>query len=685
MTDATATPVKFEDDRWDDLEERLRGAMELSNAREFEQTVEACRGIIADYPANAEPQMVLGLVALLCGDEGQALSFLSAAHDLDPETKEYVHLLAMVSSRVGRLTDAVYYAKIAEVCEPHPFLASMLPPDFTNLNRAFEFVRPSGHNLNGQRSLNLGRYQQALKEFMAEIRINPDNEQALHFLSHSALMIGNPTQAIGASQSLLYRRPDDAMARALLARGLARAGREGEAIAVADAAIARGEDDADVFVSAMDALLACPSVEAEGLKKRAQAFNDLFDENDIYGGADDAAEDADTVADDAIHVAIVSNTFHRSAISDFAATWVAGLSGRGTRTTGFQFSVLKDAVTTLYKGACDSWRDMVGVDAYTLATILERENIDCLIDLSVPGVESCATTIALKPAPIRIGAAALAEPGLSPGVTHILSDESLEYGDRSMLLAGQHLLTIPGTLFARPPFDTLPQDTPTPMASNGFPTFGLIAHDGCVSPAFAQTVGRILEQTPGSRLLVYGAESLDETARKAFRESFMHAGVADRLLSVEADDGEAEAEDGDEAAQSAAVLQRLESRIAPAVWGEIDVLLDTYPTNGCTDLIEALWSGVPTVTRRGRRRASCVGASIVSAAGRTEWVTRTDDEFVATATDLANDVDALAKHRVDLQASVAASALFDPKRTARAVREVIVRACQARRAEVSIG
>jgi protein O-GlcNAc transferase len=666
-----------DDERWPALRERIAEAMSLSNSKEYDQVVETCRAMLTDYPFNAEPYMLLGLTALLCGDEGQALSFLSQAHETDPDTREYVALLAMVSTRVGKLADAVYYAKIAEVCEPHPYLSTMLPPDYVNLNRAFLYVRPSSHNLNGQRALNVGQHQKALKEFMAEVRVNPDNVQALYFLCHAALHLGNVTQAVGAAQSYLHHRPDSAMGRALLARALIAAGREGEAVAAAEAALSRAEDDAEVFAAAMTALQACPTVTTDRLKAWAAAFNAAFDEADPYADDEDAAS-GDAPADAAVHIGVVSNTFHRTAVSDYATTWIAALNGGGVRTTGFQFSVLKDAVTTTYQSACDSWRDMVSVDPYTLATILERESLDAVIDLSTPAVESCATTLALKPSPIRIGCSALAEPGLSPGVSHILSDESLEYGDRAMALDGQTVLSIPGTLYARAGFDTLPQDTPAPMTENGFPTFGLVARTPHVSPGFAQTVGLLLLAVPGSRLLVYGAQDLDEGARAAMRESFMNAGVADRLLFVERDD--ASGADG-EADDAEAVMRRLEAQISPAVWREVDVLLDTYPLNAGRELIEALWSGVPVVTRRGPRRASCVGASIVNAAGRPEWVADSEDAYVRIAADLVRDADALAAGRADLQARIASSGLFNPRRTARAVRDVLVEACRAHRAK----
>jgi hypothetical protein len=100
----------------------------------------------------------------------------------------------------------------------------------------------------------------------------------------------------------------------------------------------------------------------------------------------------------------------------------------------------------------------------------------------------------------------------------------------------------------------------------------------------------------------------------------------------------------------------------PRTWeayGTIDIALDPFPHNAGTTTIEALWQGVPVVTLAGRPSVGRFGAAILHAAGLDDWVTETQDAYVARAVAAATDLDALAALRSGLRPRLAASALLD--------------------------
>ena len=108
---------------------------------------------------------------------------------------------------------------------------------------------------------------------------------------------------------------------------------------------------------------------------------------------------------------------------------------------------------------------------------------------------------------------------------------------------------------------------------------------------------------------------------------------------------------------------RLDLRPASAdflrTYQEIDIALDTLPYGGGATTCDALWMGVPVVTRSGTRPAGRLSTSILHTVGHPEWVTETANAYIVTAIDLARKPRALAQIRKNLRAQVQASALCD--------------------------
>ncbi|GJQ31060.1 MAG: hypothetical protein HBSAPP03_29440 [Phycisphaerae bacterium] len=100
-------------------------------------------------------------------------------------------------------------------------------------------------------------------------------------------------------------------------------------------------------------------------------------------------------------------------------------------------------------------------------------------------------------------------------------------------------------------------------------------------------------------------------------------------------------------------------------YGAIDVCLDATPYNGTTTTCEALWMGVPVVTMAGGVHRARVGASLLTAAGKPEWVASDEAGFVTIAAGMARDRVRLRTVHETLRASLLASPLCDARGYAR--------------------
>lgn len=104
-----------------------------------------------------------------------------------------------------------------------------------------------------------------------------------------------------------------------------------------------------------------------------------------------------------------------------------------------------------------------------------------------------------------------------------------------------------------------------------------------------------------------------------------------------------------------------------------DLFLDTLPYNAHTTCSDALWAGVPVLTRKGAAFAGRVAASLLTAVGLPELIVATAAEYERLAVTLAADSNRLAQLRRKLAANRATAPLFDTPRFARHLEEAYAR------------
>ena len=103
-----------------------------------------------------------------------------------------------------------------------------------------------------------------------------------------------------------------------------------------------------------------------------------------------------------------------------------------------------------------------------------------------------------------------------------------------------------------------------------------------------------------------------------------------------------------------------------------DLFLDTRPYNAHTTASDALWAGLPVLTRIGRSFPARVAASILRAVDLPELVTETDAEYEALAIALANEPERLNLIRQKLAANGSSSPLFSGEAFARNIEKAYI-------------
>jgi predicted O-linked N-acetylglucosamine transferase (SPINDLY family) len=90
-----------------------------------------------------------------------------------------------------------------------------------------------------------------------------------------------------------------------------------------------------------------------------------------------------------------------------------------------------------------------------------------------------------------------------------------------------------------------------------------------------------------------------------------------------------------------------------------DLFLDTLPCNAHTTASDALWAGLPVLTRIGQTFAGRVAASLLNAVGLPELITHSRQAYETLALELVNDRERLSSIRDRLEKNRLTKPLFD--------------------------
>lgn len=96
-----------------------------------------------------------------------------------------------------------------------------------------------------------------------------------------------------------------------------------------------------------------------------------------------------------------------------------------------------------------------------------------------------------------------------------------------------------------------------------------------------------------------------------------------------------------------------------------DVFLDTFAVNAHTTASDALWAGVPVVTKTGKQFAARVATSLVHCAGVPELAAATTQQYQALALKLARDPEYLAAIKARVKAGIETGPLYDTEKFTR--------------------
>lgn len=316
----------------------------------------------------------------------------------------------------------------------------------------------------------------------------------------------------------------------------------------------------------------------------------------------------------------------------------------------YSLSTKSDEVTDAIRALSLTFRDVKYVPPSGIAKVIAEDSIDILIELSGHTHERVLQTLAHRPAPVQ--ASYLGWPATT-GLATVDYRITDGYADPPGLTERYHVERLERLRETAWCFETDEALEIVPRPDEGPLIFGSFNRATKLSDETLRAWSRILVELPAALLLLKGRGLATKGGQARVRRLLTEGGVDERRVMM--------------VGWAPSVAQHL------ANWGDVDIALDSYPYAGTTTTCEALWMGVPVVTRTGAAHVSRVGASLLHQVGLDDLVATDWDGYVERAVKLARDSSRRRALRSSLRERFKSSTLGSGDRFARDFESVLRR------------
>jgi protein O-GlcNAc transferase len=287
--------------------------------------------------------------------------------------------------------------------------------------------------------------------------------------------------------------------------------------------------------------------------------------------------------------------------------------------------------------ACDQFRELSTVSDYEIASTIQRDEIDILVDLKGYTLGARPEIACYRPAPIQIQY--LGYPGTMGGdfIDYLICDEFVVPASQAPFYS-EKLVYLPGCYQANDGRLPLPIE-PASRMEHGLPeeafVFCCFNRLYKITPHMLDVWSRLIQRTPSSVLWLLESNS---TASHNLRYEWSQRGLSqDRLIF---------------APKLSLIKHLARHRCA-------DLFLDSFPVNAHTTASDAIRMGLPMITLTGDAFVSRVAGSLLHTLGMDELIATNFDQYEARALQLANDRPLLDAIATKLRRAVEQSSVFD--------------------------
>lgn len=568
----------------------------------------------------------LGNALLAAGRMDEAQTHYLKALEIEPGFARARSNLASLQSHQGQFDDAITSNRHALEQQP----------DDAGIH----------HNL-GELLQKKGQLMEALSHYDAALRLLPDFAEAHNHRGTVLQLLGHFDEAENAYSRALALQPNYAYAHLHLGNLHQECGRFEAALNTYNRALTCQSEMAEAWNNIGGCLLLSgqyrQSIEAHGKALTLQPDNQAMASNHLLALNYDPGQTVHTLA--AAHrqwgnafprttpgtphpmragrrlrIGYVSPDFRTHSVAYFIEPVLLAHDPARFEVFCYAEVLTPDTTTQRLRETVPHWRDTCGLSDETVAGEIRQDKIDILVDLAGHTQRNRLGVFALHPAPVQISYLGYPNTTGLATMDYRLTDARADPPGQDDSYTEQLYRLPAGFLCYRPPHDA-PAVVPSPSEANGYITFASFNNLAKVNEDVITAWAEILRDVPRSRLRLKNRAFGDASVRHRYITQFENHGINAKRLHM------------------SGLAHDISSHLA--LYGEVDIALDTFPYNGTTTSCEALWMGVPIISRIGDRHAGRVGISLLHRLGLEPLCAPDLNSYVALAIKLANNPDKL--------------------------------------------
>lgn len=667
----------------------------LYNTKSYQEALSVAGHFLSQYPENAFVLNLQGLCYLELRQYDQAKICFDRCVALDPTESTYHNNLGNFFYRQDNVQEAITHYSAALALNPTLEQARFnLALCQSDLGQNMGLASPEANAL----------LDQATTNYQLAIELNSKNALTWNNLGYLYMYRNRPNEAEIAVRRALKINPDLPEALVNLANLVFEKSQISAAIELLERALSINPHSTSALNN-LSSLYACggdayqaaeTSQKAVLLEPHKSEWHDTLLLNQLYS---DAYTDEDRnamfsfyrknfedqlpstafrphlnspMAGRRLNIAYVSGDFRRHSVSYFLENLFQFHNKEQFKLFFYHNSDYFDSTTERYKRKfADEWRNIFGLSSEVVAELARDDEIDILIDLSGHTKNNMLPAFARKPAPVQVTWLGYPDTtGLNnidyQIVDPIIMNSNVSFGTETKWpLEGPFCTYTP--FVHNPERHNMPMYQPKapPALENGYVTFGCASNLARLTPHVVKLWSRVLHAVPDSVLLIDALAADENQIISKIQARFTAEGVSSDRIRFKQRDG---------------AMQYL-------LYHHFDIALDLFPSNAGTTTLDALWMGVPVVTRCGHRYPSRIGASVLTHIGHPEWIAHDDEAYVEIATKLASDLELLSKIRANLRTELAESSFMDglgfTKSFEKALREMWQNWCASEKADLA--